>query len=107
MVCSLRDILVDRNQHHDELACHRANRYFDAILVHSDPHFARLEESFHPCSPLKVPVYYTGFVTREQKEDGKPEPRREPRIVVSAGGGLVGEALLRTAIQAYELRERA
>jgi predicted glycosyltransferase len=102
VVCSLRDILVDRNQHHDELACYRANRYFDAILVHSDPHFARLEESFHPCSPLKVPVYYTGFVTREQKEDGKPEPRREPRIVVSAGGGLVGEALLRTAIQAYE-----
>jgi predicted glycosyltransferase len=103
VVCSLRDILVDRNQHHDELACYRANRYFDAILVHSDPHFARLEESFHPCSPLKAPVYYTGFVTREQKEDGKPEPRREPRIVVSAGGGLVGEALLRTAIQAYEL----
>lgn len=102
VVCSLRDILVDRNQHHDELACYRANRYFDAILVHSDPHFARLEESFHPCSPLKVPVYYTGFVTREQKEDGKPETRREPRIVVSAGGGLVGEALLRTAIQAYE-----
>jgi predicted glycosyltransferase len=102
VVCSLRDILVDRNQHHDELASHRANRYFNAILVHSDPHFARMEESFHPCSPLKVPVYYTGFVTRDQKEDGKPEPRREPRIVVSAGGGLVGEALLRTAVQAYK-----
>lgn len=102
VVCSLRDILVDRNQHHDELACYRANRYFDAILVHSDPHFARLDESFHPCSPLKVPVYYTGFVTREQKEDGEPGPRREPCIVVSAGGGMVGEALLRTAIQAYE-----
>src|ERR1051325_10127960 len=48
VVCSLRDILVERNQHHDELACHRANRYFDAILVHSDQRFARLEESFHP-----------------------------------------------------------
>ncbi|HJT53526.1 MAG TPA: glycosyl transferase, partial [Candidatus Angelobacter sp.] len=35
-VCSLRDILVQRNQHHDQLACHRANRYFDAVLVHSD-----------------------------------------------------------------------
>jgi len=48
VVCSLRDILVERNQHHDELACHRANRYFDAVLVHSDARFARLEESFHP-----------------------------------------------------------
>jgi predicted glycosyltransferase len=102
VICSLRDILVERNHHHDELAGHRANRYFDAILVHSDPQFARMEETFHPCSPLKVPVYYTGFVTREQKEDEKPEPRRERRIVVSAGGGLVGETLLRTAIQAYE-----
>ena len=44
VVCSLRDILVERNQHHDELACHRANRYFDAVLVHSDVRFARLEE---------------------------------------------------------------
>ena len=103
VVCSLRDILVDRNQHHDELACHRANRYFDAILVHSDQRFARLEESFHPDSPLKVPVHYTGFVTREQRDDAKREPKRESRIVVSAGGGLVGEELLRTAIQAYEL----
>ena len=102
VVCSLRDILVERNQHHDELACHRANRYFDAVLVHSDARFARLEESFHPRSPLKVPVHYTGFVTKEHTEDAKPELRRASRIVVSAGGGLVGEALLRTAIQAYE-----
>ena len=103
VVCSLRDILVERNRHHDELACHRANRYFDAILVHSDAQFARLEESFHPRSPLKVPVHYTGFVTRGQKEEACPELKRTPRIVVSAGGGMVGEGLLRTAMQAYEL----
>ena len=102
VVCSLRDILVERNQHHDELACHRANRYFDAILVHSDARFARLEESFHPCSPLKVPVHYTGFVTRGSAEAAFPEPQRAARIVISAGGGLVGETLLHTAIQAYE-----
>ncbi|HEV8493364.1 MAG TPA: glycosyl transferase, partial [Candidatus Angelobacter sp.] len=107
VVCSLRDILVERNQHHDELACHRATRYFDAVLVHSDARFARLEESFHPCSKLKVPVHYTGFVTREKKEDAQPQARREPRIVVSAGGGLVGEVLLRTAIQAYEFLRSA
>lgn len=102
VVCSLRDILVERNQHHDELACYRANRYFDAILVHSDARFARLEESFHPCSQLKIPVHYTGFVTREHEDDARPKTR-EPRIVVSAGGGLVGETLLRNAIEAYKL----
>src|SRR5262249_61449353 len=52
---SLRDILVSRDHDHAELAVHRANRYFDAILVHSDPKFARLEESFHPRTPLTVP----------------------------------------------------
>src|ERR1051326_209680 len=31
VVCSVRDILVERNQHHYALAWHRANRYFDAI----------------------------------------------------------------------------
>ena len=101
-VCSLRDILVQRNQHHDELACHRANRYFQAVLVHSDARFARLEECFHPQSPLTVPVHYTGFVTRKPQEGSDQELHRTARIVVSAGGGLVGEALLRTAIQAYE-----
>ena len=102
-VCSLRDILVQRNQHHDELACHRANRYFHAVLVHSDARFAQLEESFHSQSPLKIPVHYTGFVTRKREEAPDQELQRTGRIVVSAGGGLVGEALLRTAIEAYEL----
>jgi predicted glycosyltransferase len=102
VVCSLRDILVQRNQHHDELACYRANRYFDAILLHSDDRFARLEESFHPQSPLKVPVHYTGFVTRRREEAPDHDLHRTARIVVSAGGGLVGEALLRTAIEAYK-----
>jgi predicted glycosyltransferase len=102
VVCSLRDILVQRNPHHDELACHRANRYFHAVLVHSDARFARLEESFHPHSPLHVPVHYTGFVTRNSKGSVDREPQHASRIVVSAGGGMVGEALLRTAMQAYE-----
>lgn len=102
-VCSLRDILVQRNQHHDELACYRANRYFQTILVHSDERFARLEESFHPQSPLKVPVHYTGFVTRKPQRAPNQEVQGKARIVVSAGGGLVGEALLRTAIEAHIL----
>jgi predicted glycosyltransferase len=103
VVCSLRDILVSRDQDHDERAVHRANRYFDAVLVHSDMQFARLEETFHPRSPLTVPVHYTGFVSRKQKEQPVVEPARQPRIVVSAGGGIVGEALLHTAVQAYDL----
>jgi predicted glycosyltransferase len=102
VVSSVRDILVGRgdDQHaHDTLACVLANRYLDAVLVHSDPRFARFEESFLPSIPLRVPVRHTGFVVTG--EDGAPRSiAREPRVVVSAGGGRVGEPLLRAALGA-------
>ena len=102
VVCSLRDILVGsrRDQRkHDQRACDLANRYLDAVLVHADPRFARLEESFQPATPLRVPVHYTGFVRDGGGRLGPP-PRRFQRMLVSAGGGLVGEPLLRAAVAA-------
>jgi predicted glycosyltransferase len=104
-VCSLRDILVGREpdqQAHDTLSCVLANRYFDAILVHSDPRFARLEDSFRPAIPLQVPVFHTGFVVPDDGEQGTA-PDRERRIVVSAGGGRFGGPLLRAALAARPL----
>ena len=113
IVCSLRDILVGRGpdqERHDDRAAAVANEYFDAILVHADPNFARLEESFRPRSALKIPVHYTGFVVSGGNGSGghngargngkRPIPRRRP-VVVSAGGGLVGEPLLRAAVEAH------
>ena len=101
VTCSLRDILVGRRADqaaHDERACRIANRHFDAVLVHSDPGFARLEDSFAMRSRLRVPVHYTGFV----RPGGGPRPlRRERRVVVSAGGGRVGEPLLTAAVRAH------
>jgi predicted glycosyltransferase len=105
-VCSLRDILVQgrRDQRrHEERACELVNAHFDSILVHCDARFARLEETFGPRRRIAVPVYYTGFVTAPAPM-GPRDPRR---ILVSAGGGLVGEPLLRAAIEAQpDLYER-
>ena len=99
--CSLRDILVTGRAdqaRHDERACRLANAHLDAVLVHSDARFVRLEETF-PTDRLTMPVRYTGFVVGSM-----PAPaRRERRVVVSAGGGRVGEPLLRTAIEAQRL----
>ena len=103
VACSLRDILVSRSPRHDQLAAEQANLYFDAVLVHADPRFARIEESFHPTTPLQVPVFYTGFVPRVQDDRMPAEVRREPGIVVSAGGGIVGEPLLRNAVLAHDI----
>jgi predicted glycosyltransferase len=108
--CSLRDILVGKKsdqQKHDERAVEIANRYFDAVMVHSDPAFARLEESLSSYRSLRTPLYYTGFVGAERKPGGSAAAAaRERQVLVSAGGGLVGETLFRTAVEAYRLLRR-
>jgi predicted glycosyltransferase len=102
VVCSLRDILVNERADqasHDERVSLRANASFDAILVHADPAFTRLEASFRPATPLRVPVIYTGFVAPEAPRVSLVEPL--PRVLVSAGGGMVGEPLVRAAVRAH------
>ena len=61
------------------------------------PRFARLEETFAPRAPLRVPVHYTGFVVRRPRAGARP-PRGGASC--SAGGGRVGEPLLRAAAEA-------
>jgi predicted glycosyltransferase len=104
--CSLRDILVGKRaeqQKHDARAVDTANRYFDAVLVHSDPAFARLEESLGSFGALAVPVHHTGFVLPEHEPSKDGATKVEGQILVSAGGGLVGETLFRAAVDAYTL----
>ena len=103
VACSLRDILVDRGDEQedfDEQACQTANRFFDCVLLHADERLNRLEDSFRPRTPLRVPVHYTGFVV-----PGAPPRRAERRegVVVSAGGGIVGGPLFRAAVAAHDI----
>ena len=109
-VCSLRDILVGSRPNQakfDERASVTANALIDAILVHADPRFARLEESFDPVTPLRVAVHYTGFVLpggdQARALAPTPAPPARPRVVVSAGGGAYGGALFRAAVEAHDL----
>ncbi len=99
--CSVRDILVGREdqREHDQRTASLLAKYFDAVLVHSDPAFARLEESLTHGVRMPVPFYYTGFV-----HDGRairPAAAGRSRIVVSAGGGAAGEELFRTVLDAH------
>ena len=102
IVCSLRDIFGSQQpiqQKYDDRAAMLANQFLDLVLVHSDPLFAHFDESFHPTVPLKVPVIHTGFVV-PRSIPGAAIQRSRKRILVSAGGGSVGESLLKTAIEA-------
>ena len=104
VVCSLRDILVDARpdqQQHDDRARWLCERYFDAVLVHADPALARLEDSFRPRRALRVPVHYTGYVVPARAPAAQAP--RAAHLLVSAGGGSVGDALFRCVLQARAL----
>ncbi len=101
VLCSVRDILVTARSDQarfDQRAARWLNEYFDAVLVHADSRFVRLEETFSAHGDIGIPVHYTGYVSR-------PAPaqpaEREQRIVVSAGGGRVGHQLLEVAAHSF------
>jgi predicted glycosyltransferase len=102
---SVRDLLVGREDggRHDERASTTANALLDVVLVHADPRFAQLEQSFLPQTPLRVPVHHTGFVVRAERRLRPANLTAGRRVVVSAGGGRVGAPLLRAAADAHGL----
>ncbi len=116
VVCSLRDILVGRNDQlqWEERVCKLVNTYFDLILIHSDPAFQRLEETFGRVSDLCCEICYTGFVAPAQRcsRQDAAEPLRlpddgKPLIVASIGGGRIGGELIYCAIEAsVSIREK-
>lgn len=119
VVCSLRDILISRpdQARYEAQVCTLMNRYFDALLIHADPSFQRLEETFAGVHELDVDISYTGYVVQAASNLAPPsedlsnfvKPARsdEPLILVSIGGGRVGYELLVSAIEASELIQAA
>lgn len=100
VICSLRDILVPKRDpiHHEARAVDIANRRFDAILVHGDPGFYRLDETFGRVDDLRIPILYTGYVAPNSVPS--VASTREPTIVASLGGGRFGHELARAVIAA-------
>jgi predicted glycosyltransferase len=111
IVCSLRDIVMAQNyQDWAEViskTCDRLNRYFDLLLVHSDPAFYPLEESFPDIQNITCPIVYSGYVAQALSdnpttaaEDALSFQRSEPMLLVSVGGGQLGHDLLEASIAA-------
>jgi predicted glycosyltransferase len=103
VVCSLRDILVERHDREkvEARVIGTLNRYFDALLIHSDPAVFTLDETFSRCGDIGIPVAYTGFVTPRPAPGTRRQMRRrlglsptDRLVVASAGGGKVGGPLL-------------
>lgn len=104
VLASVRDILAPPSKPAKaEAAAQLIERYYDGVLVHSDPRAVRLDASWPVTPPLEARLFYTGYVA-------PPPPWPHPdgigtgEILVSAGGGNVGEALYGCAVAAAALR---
>jgi predicted glycosyltransferase len=108
IVCSVRDILVSRHagrEKFEQRAITMCNRFFDLVLVHSDPSFSCFDDSFS-VAKLRPQILHTGFVFGKRSFRQQALHERAP-IVVSAGGGLYGYELLRAAIAAHAMLDAA
>lgn len=107
-VCSLRDILVEKKKQarFEARVLGTLNSLFDGLLVHADPELVRLEETFPATKDIHIPIHYTGYVTPQPEAHKGQRLAKEldlddtPLVVVSAGGGSVGQELLHTALEA-------
>ena len=94
---SVRDILQQQKKvGRDEETVTTLDAHFDGVLVHGDPSFVRLEETFPLAGQIVDKISYTGLVAPPMP----PEPSEIFDIVVSAGGGAVGRELIRASLEA-------
>ena len=99
LVCSIRDVLQPPSKPSRARAaadCVRA--CYDAVLVHGDPAFVRLEASFPETERIRERIRYTGYVAAGQGPVA-PLGVGEGEIVVSAGGGVAAHRLVDTALE--------
>jgi predicted glycosyltransferase len=92
---SVRDILQQQKKAgRDEETVNLIDVHFDGVLVHGDPTFVRLEETFPLAAAIVDKAQYTGLIA----PSSPPEPLEIFDIVVSAGGGAVGRDLIRASL---------
>ena len=108
VAASVRDVLVRKSRSKERAMAAVAERFYSRILVHADPDFVRLDDSFGAVQAIAPLVRYTGFLRADSHaataasmaddEAGTTSDGRE--IVVSAGGGAVGAPLVEAALGA-------
>ena len=73
--------------------------YYDLLLVHGDPEFCALHETFELADQFEHLIKYTGIVSA----DIPPLTGPQYDVVVSAGGGAAGELIMSNALNARPL----
>ena len=101
IICSVRDILVGQKKpgRNDEMI-DLINRYFDHVLLHGDPNLIPFDQTFPHAERMGDKSAYTGYVVDTSGVKGDEDSPGFGEVIVSAGGGAVGDQLLRTAMLA-------
>ncbi|WIY26177.1 glycosyltransferase family protein [Parasedimentitalea psychrophila] len=100
VLASIRDILAPPSKPKKaSQADSMIAAYYDAVLVHSDPTATRLEVSWPVSEMLAGKLRYTGYVA-PPAPIAHPQRAGHGEVLVSAGGGSVGDALFETALLA-------
>ncbi len=101
---SVRDILIHRPRPDREAEFLRTVRdNFDRILVHGDPRLVPLEATFPLAREISSQLAYTGYLVETSATRRTDDGPGKDEVMVSVGGGAVGEELLRLALAARPL----
>jgi predicted glycosyltransferase len=97
-ICSVRDIIVMRDDpERRREAVARVRRDFAAVLVHGDPALVPFEASFPAAPEIADRLVYTGYIApAPQTASGALDTAGH--VIVSAGGGAAGHALMKAAL---------
>ncbi len=104
VVGSVRDIIQEKKQPKRlRETVDTLNKYYDVLMVHGDPGFVNLSETFELTPQIEHLIRYTGIVSA----DIPPLTGNAHDVVVSAGGGAAGELIMLNAMQARPLSHLA
>ena len=97
--CSIRDIIEPPGkQAKIDYAEDLIARYYDGVLVHSDPRVLTLDQSWPVTERLKNKLIYSGFVAPEMPGSVSADGRNE--VLVSTGGSDIGDRVFFAATEA-------
>lgn len=110
-IVSVRDVMdampdmtaEDRRdmEERQEKSVNTINEHFDAVLVHGDPQFVRLSDTFAAAADIKVPVIYTGYVVGTLPHWQISYSEKRP-FLVSCGSGVDGHEMIYAFLTSWE-----
>lgn len=103
IVSSIRDILQPKSKTGRDEEIHRlVDCYYDRILVHGDPNFAVLSDTFSLADEISDKTVYSGYIS-EPQQNAAVNANGINEVLVSGGGGAASLPLLECALVARSL----